>query len=199
MKKSMVIAAVMMGMVAGAVEGKLRTAIPAVRVDVWVTLGPDVAIDGATLTAAQTRATQLLNDADVLLQWHYGKTPESEVGPQVIRLQFVKQPPKELLEEISPNALAAAKPYDKGHTIRVFQDRLTGYVWGFAEHTKPLVIGHVLAHEIVHVLEGVARHSISGLMAANWGWREVRAITGPGLKMAEEDRRLIRVRVGCED
>ncbi len=62
--------------------------------------------------------------------------------------------------------LAYALPYaESGTTIHVFYRRIV-------ESHRELgaeILGHVIAHEIGHVLEGIARHSPEGLMKAHWG------------------------------
>jgi hypothetical protein len=56
-------------------------------------------------------------------------------------------------------ALAFARPYAR--TIVVFIDRVELH----RNHTS-LVMAHVLVHEITHVLEGISRHSSTGIMKA---------------------------------
>ena len=56
-----------------------------------------------------------------------------------------------------------ALPYEGTH-IEIFSDRVVAVGGGVRED----LLGHVLAHEITHVLQGSARHSDSGLMKANW-------------------------------
>lgn len=50
-----------------------------------------------------------------------------------------------------------------GAHVVVFHDRVT---------KKPgnvsILLGHVIAREVMHILQGVARHSESGVMKANW-------------------------------
>jgi len=55
-----------------------------------------------------------------------------------------------------------------------------------------LVVGHILAHEIGHVLEGIVRHSDSGLMRAKWTPDDLQTITREGLGLAPFDQELIR-------
>ena len=55
-----------------------------------------------------------------------------------------------------PETMAYALPYGaSGTTIHVFYDRV------LQDHRElpAEVLGHVIAHEIGHVLEGIARHS----------------------------------------
>ena len=39
---------------------------------------------------------------------------------------------------------------------------------GVAEEAAAVLLAHVLAHEITHVLQGTVRHSEEGLMKARW-------------------------------
>jgi hypothetical protein len=62
-------------------------------------------------------------------------------------------------------AMGRAAPYE-GSRIVVQYDAM---MW--AEKSPRLagiLLGHVLAHEIAHVLQGVARHSADGVMKARW-------------------------------
>jgi hypothetical protein len=51
---------------------------------------------------------------------------------------------------------------------------------------------YVLAHEIAHVLQGVARHSDSGVMRARWTDLDYQWMSKGALKFATEDVQLIR-------
>jgi hypothetical protein len=53
------------------------------------------------------------------------------------------------------------------------------------------VLAHVLVHEITHVLEGIARHSASGIMKARWEGADYERIYFAPLPFAGEDLRLI--------
>jgi hypothetical protein len=63
-----------------------------------------------------------------------------------------------------PGALAYAFPYEAVHIV-VFYDRVNRSV---SADLRALVLAHVLVHENAHVLEGVDRHSESGVMKAHW-------------------------------
>src|SRR5271157_2860370 len=52
--------------------------------------------------------------------------------------------------------------------VQVFYNRVAGFA-GFDNRLyMPELLGNVLAHELTHALEGVARHSSEGLMKAVW-------------------------------
>ena len=62
--------------------------------------------------------------------------------------------------------------------------------------------GHVLAHEITHVLQGTNFHSMSGVMKAVWDSGECRHVAVHPLMFTATDILLIRRgledRVGCQ-
>jgi hypothetical protein len=62
-------------------------------------------------------------------------------------------------------------------------DRLT------ETHRKPRVLGHVLAHEIGHMLLRTNLHRDAGLMKAHWSPKDLsEMLTGFVLPFTEEDR-----------
>ena len=67
-----------------------------------------------------------------------------------------------------------------------------------SQSLRPALLGHVMVHEITHVLEGVARHSSAGVMKAHWDLADYHAMTGRPLPFAAEDIRLVRAHFGME-
>ena len=62
-----------------------------------------------------------------------------------------------------PGALAYALPYEGVH-IQVFYDRIA-----IADpRLLPSLLANVIVHEISHILQGIDRHSDSGIMKAEW-------------------------------
>jgi hypothetical protein len=102
-------------------------------------------------------ASRMFAAIGVTLDWRRGF---SGCPSQAIMISLTDNTPTSL----QPGVLAYALPYEGTH-IRVFCDRIT------KDHSKALVphlMGHVLAHEITHILEGVSRHSAYGVMKARW-------------------------------
>lgn len=66
-----------------------------------------------------------------------------------------------------PGALAYAMLYEGQH-IEIFYDRV------LRDNTflTTKILGYVLVHEITHLLQGVPRHSASGIMKARWGFKD---------------------------
>jgi hypothetical protein len=84
-----------------------------------------------------------------------------------------------------PGALAYAQPF--AGRILVFRDRIDK----FLPQMRARVLAYVLAHEIAHVLQGIVRHSDSGIMKAHWYRGDFRAMFSMNLKFTTYDVLLI--------
>jgi hypothetical protein len=65
---------------------------------------------------------------------------------------------------LHPGALACARPLNGVH-VRIFYDRVAkmGEV-----RLAPRILAHILVHEITHILHGIDRHSVEGVMKSHW-------------------------------
>ena len=84
----------------------------------------------------------------------------------------------------------------------MFYDRVRNTV---PSRAVPSVLAHVLVHEITHILQGTSRHSVSGVMKAQWDGRDYRQMEQKPLGFTEEDIRFIQqgltvqvIRAGAE-
>ena len=92
-----------------------------------------------------------------------------------------------------PDSMAYAMPYLEGHArIHVFVGRVASMV---PANRMGILLGHILVHEITHVLEGVSRHSAQGVMKARWGIPDFRAMEVHPLPFDELDVLLIHAGV----
>lgn len=88
-----------------------------------------------------------------------------------------------------PRVLAYAIPWERAGTrIHIFYDRIDSIREGSL--TTPL-LGHVLAHEIAHVLQRVSRHSSQGVLKARWDERDYSAMAVGPLRFTPEDAGLL--------
>jgi hypothetical protein len=151
------------------------------------------AVDGYR---AKFYATKLFADAGINIQWA-GRAPDQvTAGADVIRITVVDRPSPAFDVPTKRQTLAIARPYrSELQNITVFYDRVQAYTQAFQSHAAA-VFGHILAHEIGHVLEGVARHSDDGLMRAQWRMSDLNTMLAHGLGFADEDVRLLRDRLG---
>ena len=112
--------------------------------------------DFQPLVIAQKLASKMFAEIGVRLEWRTsGLCAENDI---VITLSY-KTPDEQL-----PAAWAYALPFDGRHVV-VFWDRIQRKM---PPARAPIVLAHVLAHEVTHILQGVPRHSESGLMKPLW-------------------------------
>ena len=88
-----------------------------------------------------------------------------------------------------PGAWAYARPYEGIH-IEVFYDRMQKKMGNAG---APRLLAYVLAHEITHILQGVDRHSETGIMKAFWDEGDYFDMGRGRLKFTPSDIRLIRL------
>ena len=56
---------------------------------------------------------------------------------------------------------------------------------------EPIVLAHVLVHELTHVLQGVSRHSEAGVMQAHWTIRDYSEMEDKPLGFTPDDADLV--------
>jgi hypothetical protein len=112
---------------------------------------------------AEATAVRLFGEIGVTVAFRSGnhKRPEAN-GVPVIQIQLDEKAPA----DFHPGAMAYATPYaGVGTRIHIICDRVAKRS---LDAGSGKVLGHVLAHEISHVLQGVSRHSAEGVMKADW-------------------------------
>ncbi len=141
--------------------------------------------DLTTLTTAKRVVSQLYGPAGVDVRWKVG-APSIADGPNTLQIEFLESAPP----RFATNAMAYATPYrSTGTCIHVFYNRVLHMC---TRQFAPVLLGNVMAHEIGHVLEGVARHSDGGVMKAFWDQCDYDSMADAALSFAPEDVSLIR-------
>jgi hypothetical protein len=151
MKKVLVMAAVMMRTLA---EAQADATAAERTVSVCMTESPDQVIRRAEMVASK-----IYGSIAVKLDWHNDMRFCRAHPDQALVIRYSHHTPKNLL----PGALAMALPFE-GTQIEIFYDRMES----MAGAVSATFLGHILAHEITHVLQNEDRHSESGLMKARW-------------------------------
>ena len=57
---------------------------------------------------------------------------------------------------------------------------------------EPVLLGHAMVHEMTHLLQGIARHSATGVMKAHWDSGDYLEMKRHLLAFTPEDIQMIR-------
>ena len=105
---------------------------------------------------AQALAGQIFSAIGISLAWGKGKPSRESSQPRII-IEMVDGEP----ENFKPRSLAYALPYEGSH-ITVLVDRIESM------RDPSNVLAYVIVHEITHLLQGIDRHSATGVMKERW-------------------------------
>jgi hypothetical protein len=144
--------------------------------------------EGTALTAgAKQTAGEVLRRAGVTIAWQRPGPRALGVPGTWLRIRLVE----ETSDGRPAAALAVSYPYARcSREITVYLDRVREASDG-ATHESTL-LAYVLVHEITHVIQGVNRHSESGVMKARWSEKDRTAMYGNRLGFENVDVQLIR-------
>jgi hypothetical protein len=139
------------------------------------------------LAHAEATMSQMLSTAGVAVEWHSAAHPVCQ-GLQQIRpvvIEFASnKPPGE-----HRGAMSYARPYEGVHIV-VMYDRVENSTGGSTQAS--VFLAHVITHEIAHILQGISRHSLTGVMKAHWDVHDLAQMAYRPLPFAQEDVDLIR-------
>jgi hypothetical protein len=158
------------------------------RVTVYVQDGS--VIPNLVLIQARDMAAKMFTEAGVRIDWVINRTSGAHSqGERAISVSMAAHTPADYL----PGAMASAKAYEGVH-ITVFWDRI--------EHpARPapaaVVLAHVLVHEVTHILQGIDRHSESGIMKAGWTHSDYAAMALKPLPFTPHD--ILLMHIGREE
>jgi len=140
------------------------------------------------LARAQDITSRMFKSAGVAVEWHpagFGACRRPQQNQAVI-LDFATNTPASQY----PGALAYALPYEGVHIVLML-DRIQKKVADSAQ-VSPL-LAHVMTHEITHILQGIARHSETGVLKARWDSQDfLQMAYDKPLPFTPEDIALIR-------
>lgn len=134
-----------------------------------------------TISAAQALASRMFAGIGVELEWH--SSHRCPLSGDVVKISFSFKTPT----ADHADALAYAYPYEGTHIV-VLYDR----VKICAREGRPQeLLAYVLVHEITHILQGVSRHSESGIMKASWNQTDYYDMSRGTLQFTSADIDLI--------
>jgi hypothetical protein len=134
------------------------------------------------VNSAELVASSIFKGAGISVEWRRRAPASEPAGAVAIHVTLSEDPSP----DTPPDTLAVSYPYagtDKG--ITVFYKRLRE-IAGSAIPEQTL-LGHVLAHEIGHVLECLDSHSPEGVMKARWNHKDFTRMQDAPLSFSRED------------
>jgi hypothetical protein len=143
----------------------------------------DLNNDLVVMYQARDRAAKMFAQIGVRIDWRIGRPSggQPERGPEIV-VSLMEHTP----HNYRPGRLAYANLYD-GH-ITVFWDRIRK-----SPGAPPVVVlAHVLVHEITHILQGIDRHSESGIMKSKWTLADFTEMASEPLPFTLLDMELIQ-------
>ena len=139
--------------------------------------------DARLLSSAEKIASKMFAEIGVAIEWSGRDDCHLKGGAIVVTLSYAIDPRKQ------PGAYAFARPYEGTHIV-IFWDRI--------QHKLPrsgasILLAHVLAHEITHILQIDTRHSETGVMKAAWSDDDLFQMVKRPLRFTERDVQLIHL------
>ena len=138
---------------------------------------------GYPLNLAEKYASRIFGSAKLDVEWRSGKPAET---PSPNGMTFVVEVTDHTSVGYHQGALAFALPYEGVHIMLLF-DRIQR----LDKQAPDALLAHVLTHEITHMLEGISRHSQTGVMKANYTSSDIWKMRSHPLTFADEDLMLI--------
>jgi hypothetical protein len=173
----------------------LAAPVPELRITVAVI--DFAAIAPATRLRGEQEAERILKEAGIFPRWvDIGSDEQADLPPGAIILRILP----EAGSMHDPKALGVALALGPGAIYAtIFFDRVceraADPVLSKAGTSLAVLLGHVIVHEIGHLLLGTNSHSRSGLMSASWDLADMRAIARGRLKFASDESTKMRAEV----
>jgi hypothetical protein len=153
--------------------------------DLTVYMEGEGMVSQATLAFGEGIASEIFGKIGVRVKWRHCMPPAGQVRrEQAMVVRFLA----DSADQRQGGAFAFALPYE-GSTITILYRRMK-----WAEHDPtlaPSLLAHVLAHEIAHNLQGVNRHSETGIMKPRWAGDDYAAMSMRPLAFEPHDIELI--------
>ena len=152
-----------------------------------VCLGSWTYVQPYVLSRAKFISSRIFAGAGVALDW---RSPGSSVCRANDGRAIVIDFNGDSLPDSHPGAMGYTQPYEGIHVV-VLIDRVERSAQD--PNTVASILAHVIVHEMTHLIEGVSRHSATGIMKAHWGVEDLTTMAIEPLPFAPEDLSLIQI------
>jgi len=151
------------------------------QVDIYINSHDDSAL---LLGSGTVLASGIYEKIGVHLNWCSSAPKAAMPGRTVYSIRTLAHAP----ESVAGDALASSELFVTGGTeITIYKDRMARFLDN-NQSLRSVAAGYVLAHELAHLMQGVARHSDSGILKAHWNTDEYKEMFFRKLAFTEADR-----------
>jgi hypothetical protein len=157
---------------------------------IHVLLMDQAEVPPVTRQRAQDVATRVFHLAGLALIWVDAGTCQA----RCLTVRIVTQPVSAKSRNPHMLGVAPSMPEARGINLWVFYPRIRAYSVELGMDASQL-LGHVIAHELGHLLLPYGSHSLAGLMRPIWDLPQVRAATAGLLTFTPDETALIRARL----
>jgi hypothetical protein len=146
-------------------------------------------ISASVVNRAEAIASRMFVSAGVALEWRSAASAGCHGLQQMktVNLDLVINTPS----GNHPGAMAYTRLYEGAHIVVLYDRIVLGKITEEAPQASSL-LAHVMTHEITHLLQGIERHSQTGVMKAHWDARDLLQMARAPLLFDPEDVDLIQ-------
>jgi hypothetical protein len=167
--------------------------------DLTVRIYDRVGLRPAWLPRAQAAARHVFDEIGVRTTWVECTPGQDETSacaqaptPTDAFVLIVPRPTRAHARMSGMMGLAVLPEHGPGSHVYVFHDRVQALAAEYRQVDGSVILGHVIAHEIGHLLLGTNSHSRTGIMSARWFRGELRRLEKGGLLFAVPEPMRIR-------
>lgn len=181
----------------------IASSLPKERVILTVSVHNDAGIPWETLHAAEEEASRVFREAKIEIQWRSCRevlegteARQSEncaeaVFPKHLHLRIARRS-----IGLSPDTMGISflSKDGTGCQADLFYEEMKG-LRQRGKVSLPIILGHVAAHELGHLLLGTNSHTPQGIMRSVWGHDELVSVSRGALFFSEEQSKQMRARL----
>lgn len=143
-----------------------------------------------TLTRAQDDATRVFHLSGIALVWVDAGTCQA----RCLTVRIVTQPVSAKSRDPHMLGVAPSTKEARGINVWIFYRRIRAYSADLGMHASQL-LGHVMAHEMGHLLLPYGAHALAGVMRPEWDRAQVKNAAAGTLTFTPDQAALIRERL----
>jgi hypothetical protein len=150
----------------------------------------EVGIQDQTVRLAQAETARIFKAAGITLTWLRSGTPSK----RTLIIKIATVPPDQKGRNQNALGVAPSSKETRGRVAWLYYHRIEGLA-RLSQLEVSKLLGHVMAHEMGHLLLPYGSHALSGLMREGWDAQQTRLASTSELTFAPDQAATIRARL----